>query len=805
MISRRILAAVALLCAFIVPAHAQKTKAELNAEIITTLPDNTSGQITPLGLRTLTSDIIGSIMPTAPVVSGNFACYTGTTGLLQDCGVAPSGIYLSISGDCTVTSLGVITCTKTNGAPFGTMSGQNANSVAITGGVITGMPSPTNSSDVATKNYVDSVATGLNVLAPSAIATVTALPNSPTYSNGASGVGATLTAGSNTTLTVDGAAATLNTVVLVKNQSSAFQNGIYTVTQVGSGSLPWILTRTTYFDQAAEMKAGSYSFITTGTANANSAWVLQAAITTVGTDALNWILFSSAVAGVSQLDGSVGVISVAAGSLKVVSGQLSSNVLASRAFAASQNLSIFTSVQTLGYASPGDGGGATFKNVGSAPFIDSFISTGTIAGGSGYTTGTYYGALLSGGTGRGAIAKITVAAGAVTAVDLTYSPGNAYSVGDVLTVSNTAIGGTGSGFTFTVTAVTAPLGSFTDSGGVHFQYVTNEAPYPNIRQFGAKLDWDGVDGTATDDFNAVQAAIWFATYRSSTFFDSGGFWGGTVMVPSGSALLCGNTTTSLVISEGVTLSGAGTSGATTLKMCDAFGGATNFIELGDPNWHFACFNMSLTKLSVFSLRSIAAAGGTAMVHTNCAQDFGGLRDVYFYSGGRSCLIFEKGYGGASQVVLENLSCTPASVNNAGIVIGSTNPALNYGSTNISFRNIVVGGPSSANFHLQGGIIIYGGFGLAENIHCENVIVCLEMAIPATGNGDLWTITNINAGSGAPAPACTGVIQLDGTNQPGNAIISQVPAGSCANVVTNAQTGGINQTTRIRLPKLFDPN
>ena len=75
---------------FIAPAYAQKTKAQLSTEITTTYPDNTTGLITPLGVRTYESDVINSIMPTAPVVSGNLACFDGITGLLKDCGTAPT-------------------------------------------------------------------------------------------------------------------------------------------------------------------------------------------------------------------------------------------------------------------------------------------------------------------------------------------------------------------------------------------------------------------------------------------------------------------------------------------------------------------------------------------------------------------------------------------------------------------------------------------------------------------------------------------------------------------------------------------
>ena len=98
MISRRIFAALALLCGLIAPAHAQKTKALLNTEIGVQFPDNTVNAITPLNLRNVTSDIVNSIMPTAPVTAGNLACFSGITGLLQDCGQAPNVFTATLPG-----------------------------------------------------------------------------------------------------------------------------------------------------------------------------------------------------------------------------------------------------------------------------------------------------------------------------------------------------------------------------------------------------------------------------------------------------------------------------------------------------------------------------------------------------------------------------------------------------------------------------------------------------------------------------------------------------------------------------------
>lgn len=191
------------------------------------------------------------------------------------------------------------------GLGLGSIATQNANSVAITGGAISGMPTPSAPSDVATKGYADGLANGLHVLAASRLATAAVLPNTPTYANGASGVGATLTAGANSTLTVDGTVANLNDVILVQNQASAFQNGIYTVTTAGGG-VPWVLTRATYFNQSSNMLAGSYTAITAGATNVNTSFVLASTVTTVGTTVVTFNLFSNS--GVTSFNGATGPV-----------------------------------------------------------------------------------------------------------------------------------------------------------------------------------------------------------------------------------------------------------------------------------------------------------------------------------------------------------------------------------------------------------------------------------------------------------------------------------------------------------------
>ena len=94
------------------------------------------------------------------------------------------------------------------------------------------------------------------------------------------------------------------------------------------------------------------------------------------------------------------------------------------------------------------------------------VVASSLVQGSGYTSGVYTGVPLIGGTGSGAVATFTVTSGAVTSIAIT-TPGTNYTVGDVLTVSNTYLGGAGSGFSATLTSVQVPVGSLqkiNDSG-----------------------------------------------------------------------------------------------------------------------------------------------------------------------------------------------------------------------------------------------------------------------------------------------------------------------------------------------------
>ncbi|OWK45751.1 hypothetical protein [Fimbriiglobus ruber] len=194
--------------------------------------------------------------------------------------------------------------------------------VSMNGQKITNLGTPTSGTDAANKAYVDSVAQGVPLKPLAQAATTAALP-SCTYANGTSGVGATLTAGSNGALTIDGYAVQTGDVVLVKNQATAAQNGLYDVTQTGNGSTPFILTRDADMDTSGEFQ-GALVLVNQGTTNSGSAWVCTTATPTVGTTNIVFAEFNKAAdltAGTGiAISGNTVSVSLTAGTGISVSG-----------------------------------------------------------------------------------------------------------------------------------------------------------------------------------------------------------------------------------------------------------------------------------------------------------------------------------------------------------------------------------------------------------------------------------------------------------------------------------------------------
>ncbi len=146
-----------------------------------------------------------------------------------------------------------------------------------------------NSTKIATTAYVDEAVIATNYKEACKYGSVAALP-AIVYANGSSGVGRTLTGVALAAISLDGASPGVGDRVLIKNQVSDFQNGIYTVTQTGSGIAVFILTGAVDFDQSNEIKTGDATFITAGNTLANTLWAYTGIDSpTMGTTSLRQI------------------------------------------------------------------------------------------------------------------------------------------------------------------------------------------------------------------------------------------------------------------------------------------------------------------------------------------------------------------------------------------------------------------------------------------------------------------------------------------------------------------------------------
>lgn len=157
----------------------------------------------------------------------------------------------------------------------------NAGSVHLGGVRIQGGATPTAASDLVTKEYADSLRAGISVKDPVRVATTQNL--AATYNANV------LTASVNGVLTIDGKTLSANERVLVKNQTNKTQNGIYVVSNAGSSTAPWTLTRATDATQG-KLVSGTAVWVNEGSVNGDTRWVLgtDGAIT-LGTTDLNFV------------------------------------------------------------------------------------------------------------------------------------------------------------------------------------------------------------------------------------------------------------------------------------------------------------------------------------------------------------------------------------------------------------------------------------------------------------------------------------------------------------------------------------
>ena len=319
----------------------------------------------------------------------------------------------------TFSTTPTLTGTNFTGIPNGALTnssvtiGTTAVSLGATSLTLAGLTSvtltqdPTLALQAATKQYVDSIAAeGVSYHTPVKYELIG--NRTVTYNNGTAGVGATLTnAGTLGAFTPDGIVAQVGDRILVYEQTTQTQNGVYTVTTVGDGSTPWVLTRATDANSYGvkdpnKLGAGDAFFVTSGNTGAGETYVCNTTGTiTFGTTAITFVQVSAA-----QIY-SAGTGLTLTGTVFSLTAPVATNL-------GGTGLTTFTAANRALYSTS-----------------SSTLTTGTLptaAGGTGQTSYTD-GQILIGRTSDGELVKATITAG--TGISISNGAG-------AITVTNSA-------------------------------------------------------------------------------------------------------------------------------------------------------------------------------------------------------------------------------------------------------------------------------------------------------------------------------------------------------------------------------
>ena len=250
--------------------------------------------------KTLTAPVIATIVNTGTLTlptSTDTLVGRATTDTLTNKSISGSSNTLTNIPNSALTNSSITLGTTNIALGGASLAPAGLTSVTVT-------QNPTSDYQLATKQYVDNlVATGTTYHTPVKYEVPDTTGNlNATYNNGVAGVGATLTnAGTLGAFTPDGVVASAGDRILIYNQTNQVQNGVYTVTTVGNGSTPWVLTRATdansYGPGPTALDEGSTFFVTSGNTGAGETYTC----TTQGTITFGTTNITFAQIGATQV------------------------------------------------------------------------------------------------------------------------------------------------------------------------------------------------------------------------------------------------------------------------------------------------------------------------------------------------------------------------------------------------------------------------------------------------------------------------------------------------------------------------
>lgn len=487
------------------PSTGAFTAASASSGFTGNLTGNVTGNLSGNVTGNVTGDLTGNVNASTGTSTFTNVTINGTLNMNVGTGNTITGLSAPAASDEAANKGYVDAQTALRLAlAGGTMSGD----IAMGGFKVTGLATPTASADAATKAYVDGVAQGIDAKASVRVATTANITLSGTQ-------------------TVDGIALVAGDRVLVKDQSSAAQNGIYVV-----DASTW--TRATDADTWEELVA-AFTFVERGTTNGNNGFVCTVTSGgTLGSTAVTWVQFSGAGqivagAGMSKIGNTLNVGTASSARIVVNSDDID---LATTGITAGTYRSI--TVDSYGRATAGTNP-TTLAGYG---ITDAYTSTQTdtlLAGKLSLTGGTMTGQINMGSQRIVSLADPTNAQDAATKAYTDSILGSATSAAASASAAATSATNAANSATSASNSATSASGSASSAlsylNTFRGQYLGAQASNPTVDGNGNALTaGDLYFNTTANEMRVYTGSAWVQTYlpASSYLALSGGTMTGNI-------------------------------------------------------------------------------------------------------------------------------------------------------------------------------------------------------------------------------------------------------------------------------------